>query len=58
MNNLKITEEKYENDKKTKYIILYEIDKLPEFYWNRQEYIPCSKIFFDSLDNKPFIYRQ
>ena len=58
MKNLKITEEKYENDKKTKYIILYEIDKLPEFSWNRQEYIPSSKIFFDSIDNKPFIYRQ
>ena len=58
MKNLKIIEEKYENDKKTNYIILYEIDKLPEFSWYKSEYIPSSKIYFDSIDNKPFIYKQ
>ena len=58
MKNLKITEEKYINDKKTNYIILYEIDQLPEFSWNNYEYIPSSKIYFDSIINKPFIYCQ
>jgi uncharacterized protein YegL len=58
MKNLKITEEKYINDKKTNYIILYEIDQLPEFSWNNYEYIPSSKIYFDSINNKPFIYCQ
>ena len=58
MKNLKITEEKYTNDKKTNYIILYEIDQLPEFSWNNYEYIPSSKIYFDSINNLPFIYCQ
>ena len=58
MKNLKIVEEKYENEKKTNYIILYEIDKLPEFSWNNYEYIPSSKIYFDSIYKKPFIYCQ
>ena len=58
MKNLKIIEEKYENDKKTNYIILYEINKLPEFSWTNCEYIPSSKIYFDSKDNKPLIYCQ
>ena len=58
MKNLKITEEKYTNDKKTNYIILYEIDQLPEFSWYNYEYIPSSKIYFDSINNKPFIYCQ
>ena len=58
MKNLKITEEKYINDKKTNYIILYEIDQLPEFSWYNYEYIPSSKIYFDSINNKPFIYCQ
>ena len=58
MKNLKITEEKYTNDKKTNYIILYETDQLPEFSWYNYEYIPSSKIYFDSINNKPFIYCQ
>ena len=58
MKNLKIIEEKYENDKKTNYIILYEINRLPQFSWNNREYIPSSKIYFDSIDNKPLIYCQ
>ena len=58
MTNLKIIEEKYENDKKTNYILLYAIDELPEFSWNRREYIPSSKIYFDLKCDKPFIYSQ
>ena len=58
MKNLKIAEEKYTNDNKTNYIILYEIAQLPEFSWYNYEYIPSSKIYFDSIINKPFIYCQ
>ena len=58
MKNLKIIEEKYKNDKKTNYLILYEIDRLPYFSWENKEYIPSSKIYFDSIDSKPFIYCQ
>ena len=58
MYNLEIIEEKYENEKKTNYIILYEINRLPYFSWKNREYIPSSKIFFDSKDNKPCIYGQ
>ena len=58
MKNLKIIEEKYKNDKTTNYLILYEIDRLPYFSWENKEYIPSSKIYFDSIDSKPFIYCQ
>ena len=58
MKNLKIIEDKYKNDKKTNYLILYEIDRLPYFSWENKEYIPSSKIYFDSIDSKPFIYCQ
>ena len=56
--DLEIIEEKYENEKKTNYIILYEINRLPYFSWKNREYIPSSKIFFDSKDNKPCVYGQ
>ena len=58
MYNLEIIEEKYENDKKTNYLILYEIKDLPRFSLDYCEYIPSSKIYFDLKDNKPLIYCQ
>ena len=47
MKDLKIIEEKYQNDKQNNYTILYKIDTLPDFSWNNLEYIPSSKIYFD-----------
>ena len=51
MKNLNITFEQYEND--NKYIIKYEILKLPSFSWYMidKEYIPSSKVYFNVEQN-------
>ena len=63
MKELKINEEKYINEEKNNYFISYEIAKLPTFSkYNRDNYIPSSKIYFE-LDlnqnlNEPLVYCQ
>ena len=53
MKDLKIIEEKYQNEIKNEYLINYKIDELPTFSWyNRLDYIPSSKILFFE-GNKP-----
>jgi uncharacterized protein YegL len=58
MKDLKITEQKYENEQKTKYSIIYQIEKLPRFSWYDSDYIPSSQIYFDLKMKEPFIYTQ
>ena len=54
MKDLKIIEEKYQNEKKNEYLINYKIDELPTFSWyNNLDYIPSSKIYFDLNINEP-----
>ena len=63
MKELKINEEKYINEEKNNYFISYEIANLPTFSkYNRDNYIPSSKIYFE-LDlnqnlNEPLVYCQ
>ena len=53
MKDLKIIEEKYQNEIKNEYLINYKIDELPTFSWyNRLDYIPSSKIYFDLNTNE------
>ena len=54
LKNLKIIEEKYQSDKKNNYIISYIIDELPQFSWSKNEYIPSSKIYFNTETKGPF----
>ena len=58
MKNLKIIEEKYENEQKTNYSIIYQIEKLPKYSKYDSEYIPSSQVYFDIKRNEPFIYTQ
>ena len=58
MKDLKIIEQKYENEEKTKYSIIYQIEKLPRFSWYDSDYIPSSQIYFDLKMKEPFIYTQ
>ena len=58
MKDLKIIEQKYENEQKTKYSIIYQIEKLPRFSWYDSDYIPSSQIYFDLKMKEPFIYTQ
>ena len=61
MKDLKIIDEKYLNEGKNKYTISYKIDKLPEFSWENDEYMPSSKIYFylkENNMNEPIIYFQ
>ena len=58
MRDLKIIEQKYENEQKTKYLIIYQIEKLPRFSWYDSDYIPSSQIYFDLKMKEPFIYTQ
>ena len=53
MKDLIIKEEKYQNEKKNDYLIIYQIDKLPNFSWYNLDYIPSSKIYFDLNVNEP-----
>ena len=53
MKNLTIVDEKYKNEKRNDYIINYKIDILPSFSWGNLDYIPSSKIYFDSNQNEP-----
>jgi uncharacterized protein YegL len=46
------------NDKKNNYEILYKIDELPEFSWEKNEYIPSSQLYFELKTNEPFAYYQ
>jgi len=57
MKDLKIIEERYQDEKKNDYLIKYQIEKLPEFSWYN-DYIPSSKIYFDLKMNEPFAYVQ
>ena len=63
MNELKINEEKYLNEDKNDYLISYKICNLPSFSeYNRDNYIPSSKIYFELDLNQnlyePLIYCQ
>ena len=58
MKDLKIIEEKYLDDKKNNYEILYEIDELPESSLYKNEYMPSSKFYFELKINGPFAYYQ
>ena len=58
MKDLKIIEQKYENEQKTNYSIIYQIEKLPKYSKYDSEYIPSSQIYFDIKRNEPFIYTQ
>ena len=61
MKNLKIIEEKYLNEEKNKYLILYKIDdleKLPKYFLNDSEYIFYPTIFFEIDKSEPIIFRQ
>ena len=58
MKNLKIIEEKYQNESKNEYSIIYQIGKLPSFSWGKLDYIPSSKIYFDLNLNQPFAFIQ
>ena len=51
---LQIIEEKYQNERN--YIISYKIDKLSENYEYENDYIPCSRIYFDIDREEPIIY--
>ena len=63
MEELKINEEKYLNEDKNDYLISYKICNLPSFSeYNRDNYIPSSKIYFELDLNQnlyqPLIYCQ
>ena len=58
MKDLKIIEEKYLDDKKNNYEILYKIDELPESSLYKNEYMPSSKFYFELKINEPFAYYQ
>ena len=58
MKNLEIIDEKYLNENKNEYSIIYQIKKLPSFSWRNLDYIPSSKIYFDLKSNQPFAYIQ
>ena len=53
MKNLKIIEEKYQNENKNDYLVIYQIDELPNFSWYNSDYIPSSKIYFDLKTTEP-----
>ena len=52
---LKIIEEKYLNEEKTEYLFIYEIEKIPKFYYNGTN---TSKIYFDTFNSEPKIFYQ
>ena len=59
MKNLETIEEKYKNEKKNEYSLIYQIKELPNFSWyNSDNYIPSSKIYFDLNMSQPFAYSQ
>ena len=58
MKDLVIIEEKYQNDKKTDYLIDYQIKELPKFSIYNLDYIPSAKIKFDINMDKPLAYVQ
>ena len=59
MRKLQIIEEEYKNEEKNNYLISYKIDELPEYSEdNKNDYIPCSKIYFDIDREEPIIYYQ
>ena len=59
MKNLEIIEEKYQNETKNAFSLIYQIKDLPNFSWyNSDNYIPTSKIYFDVNMSQPFAYSQ
>ena len=59
MRKLQIIKEEYKNEEKNNYLISYKIDELPEYSEdNKNDYIPCSKIYFDIDREEPIIYYQ
>ena len=52
---IKIKEEKYLNEENTEYFISYEIEKLPTYYYKKDN---CSKIYFDTIYTEPKIFLQ
>ena len=53
--DIKIIEEKYIDDKKNKYSIIYEI---PNYSSDNIGYVPAAKIYFDVDNKEPLIYTQ
>ena len=43
---------------KNSYLVLYKIDKLPDYDKYNSEYIPSSKIYFELDNDKPIIFSQ
>ena len=59
MRKLQIIKEEYKNEEKNNYLISYKIDELPEYSEdNKNDYIPCSQIYFDIDREEPIIYYQ
>ena len=58
MKDLKITEAKYQNEKKNDYLITYHIEKLPKYSSYNLDYIPTSKIYFDINTGEPLSIMQ
>ena len=58
MKSLEIIEEKYKNENKNEYSIIYQIKELPIFSWYNLDYIPSSKIYFDLNLDQPFAFVQ
>ena len=58
MKSLEIIEEKYQNENKNEYSIIYQIKELPSFSWYNLDYIPSSKIYFDLNLDQPFAFVQ
>ena len=50
-----IKEEKYLNEEKNEYFISYEIEKLPNYYYKKDN---SSKIYFDTIYTEPKIFLQ
>ena len=62
LKNLEIIEEKNKEEQPFNYLVQYQVLELPEFnsYYDNSEYIPSSKIYFYTEENKnsPIIYCQ
>ena len=55
ISELKIKEEKYLNEEKNEYYISYEIEKLPIYYYKKNN---SSKIYFDTIYTEPKVFLQ
>ena len=55
LTELKIKEEKYLNPEKNEYFISYEIEKLPSYYYKKNN---SSKIYFNTIYTEPKVFLQ